>query len=37
MKGEPRNSHIIFVGIPSVLRPICIWEDNIKIEFKGVG
>ncbi|KAJ4439206.1 hypothetical protein ANN_07325 [Periplaneta americana] len=39
--GEPRNAYRVLVEIREGKRPLgklrCRWEDNIKIEFEGVG
>jgi hypothetical protein len=37
--GEVRNAYKIMVGKPDgkrpLARPICRWEDNIKIDLRG--
>jgi hypothetical protein len=38
--GEMRNAHEILVGKPEKKRPprrpICRWEDNIKMDFREI-
>jgi hypothetical protein len=39
--GEKRNVYRIFVGMPDGKRRLgrsrCRWEDNIKMDFLGIG
>jgi hypothetical protein len=39
--GEKRNAYTLLVGKPerkrSLGRPIRRWEDNIKIDLRGIG